>query len=79
MALAPPLSSVPITHRQSPWAVLDTFEGDSSDHDAPIWVKWSKTTVIFQHRAASFAERFKNMATSGHNSIQVSTDIYYPL
>jgi len=62
---------VPDTLRQSPWAVLDIYEGSQHDGDAPQWIRWSKPSVFFYHRIPSFTELFISFANLKFNSDQV--------
>jgi hypothetical protein len=71
-AYLPSISGGPSFCLQSPCAILDVFVGSENDTTAPEWMHWSKPSLIFQHRTASFAELFINAATSRFNAEQVS-------
>jgi hypothetical protein len=62
---------VPGTLQQSPWAILDVYEGKQHDGDAPQWMQWSESSVFFVHHIPSFTELFISFADLRFNSDQV--------
>jgi hypothetical protein len=70
-ALVPPTLNVPSILRQSPWAILDVYEGRKYDGDAPQWMQWSNSSMSFYHCIPSFTELFIGFADLRFNADQV--------